>query len=284
MRIGECGSLVVEGRASNLKPYGIRGVLCVPDGKFYANVFRYEQRITSNLELRKSLRSSEEYDFINQGIEEFQGRRSQLLHPGQGATLSVDNVAAHQTMAIENEPSQLMLFDAPTIDTKTGKPKPAPKPKKSKAAAKLPAQVEASPATPGRISVGSSTGPAAETPDGAIVDVDGDALLDTEGVDPVPSPTGLDDDEDNAPLAGGRGRGGGGRGRGPNKKVTKKVKACREPGSIPPPPKPKGEAKNIKDARKITKSIKDVLAKSDSYATAFAGKGTLKTLKDNPSS
>ena len=102
---------------------------------------------------------------------------------------------------------------------------------------------------------------------------------------PVPSPTGLEDDnEDNAPLVGGKGRGRGGRGRGPNKKVAKKTKAGRALGSAPLPPKPKGDSKDIRNAMNITKSIKGVLAKSDSYAMAFAGKGTIKTLKDNPSS
>lgn len=278
------------------KPYGIRGVLCVPDGNYYPNVFRYEQRIQSTLELRKTLRTSAEYDFQNQGIEEFHGRRQQLLLPRSDHELCPENVAAHESMPMESEPSQLMLFDAPRVDIKAkalGKPKTKPKAKQKKET-KQAAEPVSSPTTPGRVSIGSSSG---APKDGDATDaVDADTL-------PMPSMELDDDESDHKPLVDGEalvdgeglvdeerkeqkgrekgksGRGGGG------SKLTKKGKPKRDNGDdLPPPPKQKGDSKEVKNAKKLTKSIKDVLAKYEMFKRLFAGKGTSKSMKDNSSS
>ena len=60
-------------------PYGARGILCVPDGKFYANVKRVTQQKKTGVALVQVVDKKAEYDFDSQGRDNYTGMANELL-------------------------------------------------------------------------------------------------------------------------------------------------------------------------------------------------------------
>ena len=81
-------------------PCGVRGILCVPDGKFYENVKRVTHQQKTGVVLAKLMDKQDEFDVATQASDNYAGMAAELLsHASQDDAATAPAGAATQSQA-----------------------------------------------------------------------------------------------------------------------------------------------------------------------------------------